>query len=512
MPASARWNPLTRPTRSGRPLWVALVAAAAVFLMAFVVYQRNRPEQAAPSDPASPAGLVLASQGAGTSLAAVGRTHGLPSACTAWLLAPGETGAARPSDPAYAVTAGRCLGITDSNTVLSEHALTGASVDFTAFAALTTAAPPSLQTARITSVEWASLRFTDLAVLRLDRTYGDLAAAGVKPIPVGTPATDDAEVLAAGVPVAGIPADQRFLRVAKCHLGDEVNVLEGPWLLTDAHATDCPGFRTGSAGSPAFDPAGQAVAMVVSSTIGLAERSAECPLGNPCAVTSKVEARSDTSYAVSVAGLAKCFTAGRFQLGAGCPLEDPATVVAAVPAHRAAQPGGQIRVRLGEATPASADSASAGTTKVASKVGPLTETDCHSRVGWGQPLARADFRLTVDLPATPGWVLACVGRPAQPTAVILRADGTAPDASRLELLSKPVQGGIRVWLGAFPDGVNQVWWASGPLGTDCAAAEGFTRYRDQPSVIPADDLPAVVCLVALDEAGNRSLAVSNDVG
>lgn len=496
-------------------MWIALIGALVVATMMVVVYRNTRSEELAPTDPASPAGLVLASQGEGTALAAVGRTHGLTQACTAWLVAPGTVDAARTDAPAYAVTAGRCVGIDDSNTVLSGRLsgrqLSGASVDFSAFAALTKAATPTLQSAAITAVEWASMRFTDLALLRLDRSYADLSAAGVRPIPAAG-VGQATEVLVAGVPVAGIPADQRFVRVAKCRLGDTVAVLEGPWLFSDAHATDCAGIRTGSAGSPALDPAGQAVGMIVSTTLGRAERSADCPVDSPCAVTgTNVDARADTSYVVPVAGLAECFPGGRFQRTGDCPFENPATVVAATPARRSAQPGGQIRVQL-SSTAKTKLPADASPGKVARKVGELPATDCHATAGWSKAVAPADWRLTVTMPEAANWVMACVGRPGQPTPVIMRSDNTAPDAGPLELITEAQRGGVSVRLAELPDDVALVWWTSGPAGTDCAAAEGFTKYRGKAALIPADDLPAVVCLVAQDAAGNRSPPVTRAVG
>lgn len=491
-------------------MWIAVIGALVVTTVMLLVYQNARSEKSAPTDPATPAGLVLASEGEGTALAAVGRTHGLTQACTAWLVAPGTVDVASTDDPAYAVTAGRCVGIDDSNTVLSARQLSGASVDFSAFAALTKAAAPTLQSAAITAIEWASMRFTDLALLRLDRSYADLSAAGVRPIPAAD-VGEAAEVLVAGVPVAGIPADERFVRVAKCRLGDTVAVLEGPWLFSDAHATDCGGIRTGSAGSPALDPAGEAVGMIVSTTIGRVERSADCPVDSPCAVTdTKVDPRANTSYVVPVAGLAECFPGGHFRRTGDCPFENPATVVAATPARRSAQPGGQIRVQL-SSTSKTKLPADALPRKVARKVGALPATDCHATAGWSKAVAPADWRLTVTMPAASNWVLACVGRPGQPTPVIMSSDNTAPDASPLELITEAVRGGVSVGLAKLPDDVALVWWTSGPAGTDCAAAEGFTKYRGQAALIPADDLPAVVCLVAQDAAGNRSPPVTRDV-
>ncbi|MGV1006302.1 MAG: hypothetical protein ACOYEV_16395 [Candidatus Nanopelagicales bacterium] len=494
-------NPLTRRTRSGRPLWLAVLAAVAVGAMVLGLYQRQSGQPQEQENPADPAGLVMPEQAADTRLTAVGRTSGLSEPCTAWLVAPGA-GTAPADSRAYAVTAGRCVGIGDSATVISGQALAGASVDFNAFASLVSTQPTPFVTAKITDVVWASLRFTDLAVLRLDRTYGDLAVSGVLPIRARK-LPDSGQVLSAGVPVTGIPAEQRFVRAALCDVGDQVSVLEGPWLLQPAVATNCIGIRGGSAGSPLLTEAGEAVGQITTTTLGAATLSDDCPVGQPCAVTDSVSARADTSYAVPVAALDKCFHEGEFRLGGQCKLEDPETVVPVTAAHRAAKPGSQISLKLDEVATQSR--------KAANKVGDLPRTKCHSAEDWGAPVALHQWRFALELPEQAGWTLACVGSAKQPTPVVLRGDGTPPDAAKIELTTSEVAGGLRVAPVPEPPEIATVWWTSGPKGTDCTTAEGFTQYLGTPQVIPADDLPAVVCLIAVDEAGNRSQPVGHQL-
>lgn len=40
--------------------------------------------------------------------------------------------------------------------------------------------------------------------------------------------------------------------------------------------------------------------------------------------------------------------------------------------------------------------------------------------------------------------------------------------------------------------------------TDCATDDGYRIYRRVPIVVPADQQPAIVCVIGEDEAGNRS--------
>ncbi len=315
-----------------------------VCVVGIYVQQQGKTQQqtAQLADPASPSGLVLETQAKGTSLTAVGRVDGLPEPCTAWLL---DTGA--PADAqAVAVTTGRCVGITDSSQVTHDLDVTDATVDFDAFAPVSTAAPPTPVTASVEQVLWASSRWTDLALLRLGSTYGELAEAGVSPItPVETPAQGTA-ILVAGAPVVGVPSDQRYVRATRCAVGATVDLVEGPWLFSDARATDCTGVLGGSTGSPVFNPAGQAVAMTTSSTIAAKDPQA-CGVGEPCEVgAGQVTSAPNTTYVLPVAGLASCWEDGELTLGGQCPLEDPSGVAAASVEDPSAAPGATVAVEL----------------------------------------------------------------------------------------------------------------------------------------------------------------------
>ncbi len=321
-----------------RPLWLAALAALVTFLALYGAYSRQSSDVVGEDSPQAPGGLFQQSQAAGTSLTAVGRTTGLAQPCTAWLV---DAGAAADGQ-AYAVTSARCVGQTDPSTVIAGQAAPkDASVEFNAFAPITSAKQPQLVKAPIEAVEWASVRGTDMAVLRLAATYGELAERGVRPIDAVAAPEKDAEILIAGVPVEGIPPDQQYLRGTRCQVGDTSDVLEAGLLWHDAQGSDCAGILDGSAGSPVFDPAGEAVAMVTTTTIGATQQVA-CAQGLPCQVSDDggTSVKADTSYMLPVAALAGCFVEGTFTVGGDCALEDPASVV---PASRRSS-GRQARV------------------------------------------------------------------------------------------------------------------------------------------------------------------------
>lgn len=391
---------------------VTLVSVVGIY-----VQQQGKAQQQAAelADPASPSGLVLASQATGTALASVGKVTGLALPCTAWLLNTGAAGDAR----AVAVTSGRCAGITDSSQVLAGRDVADARIDFEAFAPLTTAVQPMPVRSSIERVLWASSRWTDLALLELTSTYGELQSAGVEPIaPMRTP-PQDTTVLVAGVPVQDIAGDQRYVRASRCVVGATVDVVEGPWVFSDARATDCTGIRGGSTGSPIFDPAGNAVGMVVSTTIA-AQTPDACGVGAPCEIgADQVTSRPNTTYVLPVAGLSQCWASGQLALGEQCPLEDPAGVVAATPAEPAAAPGTSVPVEV--------DRNADGPARIAAKQGALGAVDCAEPADWSDPVPADDWELELSVPQT-GWAIACVGSAAQPTPVLVRANAAAATA------------------------------------------------------------------------------------
>jgi hypothetical protein len=396
-------NPRTRR-------WLAIGAALLTALAVLGLWDRTTREAEPMSDEtADPAGLFLASQASGTSLAAVGRLDGLPLPCTAWLL---EVGAPA-SAPGIAVTSGRCVGIDDSTTVLLDEPVRDAALLLRHFAPVTSAKPADSIPVPVEAVEWASTRWRDLALLRLAATYGELAEQGVRPIPAVAAPAEGTAILVAGVPVDGIPPEQRYLRGSRCTIGGTTTLVEQPGLFEDVRASDCTGILGGSSGSAALNPDGAAVGMVTSTTIGGGD-DGSCAMGSPCEVgPDGVRSAADATYLAAVDDLPACFADGTFRLGGACRLEDPAGVAAAEAEAASAPPGSTVVVRLDPARPAP--------DAVASRQGALGTTTCSDPAGWGEPAPGEGWTLDLVLPDEPGWALACVGSPEQPTPVVVRA-------------------------------------------------------------------------------------------
>jgi hypothetical protein len=481
--------------RPRRPLWLAAIAAVLTFVAVFGIWNRQQNESAARNTPAAPTGLFQESQARGTSLTAVGRVTGMAVPCTAWLLDVD----AQSTDPAYAVTAGRCAGIDDSATVLAGEPTPGAKVEFNTFASLTTAVRVSPVTVPIEEVAWASMRGTDLAILELGATYGELSAQGVAPIRPVAPLAEGGQILVASVPVAGIGPDEQHLRGSRCEIGASTTVVEGPWVFRDVGSSDCEGILGGSAGAPAFNPAGEAVGMVATSTIAAPE-GADCGVGRPCAVASgSVAMQPDTTYLVELARIGSCFADGGFALGGDCPLEDPSGVVVASVDSSTVGAGSEVVVDV--EGPAGEPLA---TPTIGALAGPLTALDCWDGTGWAD-VAVEQGRAVVTAPAQQGLALLCIGSAAQPTPLVVTVSRTGPDAGAIQVEQVPVAEGIRVAPVPDPPQFTRFAWViePGPRG-DCSTAEGFVEFTGEPALIQAADLPATVCVIAYDDAGAAS--------
>ena len=135
----------------------------------------------------------------------------------------------------------------------------------------------------------------------------------------------------------------------------------------------------GPQGSPVFNPAGEAVAMVTTTTIGATEETA-CALGLPCQVSDDggISVKENTNYMLPVAALAGCFANGTFTLGGDCALEDPASVLPARAVASVAKPGSTVEIQLEGELPEGFSSTAA----IEVKQGKFGTVDCRAPEGW----------------------------------------------------------------------------------------------------------------------------------
>ena len=299
-----------------------------VCVIGIYVQQQGKTQQQTPqlADPASPSGLVLETQATGTSLTAVGRVDGLPEPCTAWLL---DVGA--PADAqAVAVTTGRCVGITDSSQVTHDLDVADATMDFDAFAPVTTAAPPTPVTAAMDRILWASSRWTDLALFGWSRPTASWRRRCVADHASGDAGAGHGHPRGRGAGRRGALGPALRPRRPAAPSGPPWTWSRGPGCSRTLMPTDCTGVLGGSTGSPVFNPAGAGRGDDHSSTIAGKDPQA-CGVGEPCEVgAGEVTSAPNTTYVLPVAGLASCWDDGGLTLGGQCPWR----IRVAWPSHR----------------------------------------------------------------------------------------------------------------------------------------------------------------------------------
>jgi hypothetical protein len=202
----------------------------------------------------------------------------------------------------------------------------------------------------------------------------------------------------------------------------------------------------------------------------------------------------DRTYAMPVGSWDDCFAPAWDPAAPGCPVE-PAPTIADAPL-RAVRPGATwgATITTGTGGPAVV------------KAGPVGTTDC--RDGTGYVLAAAP---TFDdpLPLTEGVVVLCAAAlddrggvdAAQAGTAVMVVDGTPPDQP-ITLSQAGADDGLRVEPIFAPPELASFDVKLG-AGIDCADPAGYDLYRRIPLLVPAADLPATLCVVGEDEAGNK---------
>ncbi len=444
-------------------------------------------------DPAAPGVPLTNAAGEGEAAAGIAQLIGFGGTCTAFLVALGPL-----DQPATALTNGHCVGIFDATTVIVDQPVTDAVVRFRVFADTADA----VFNVPVIAVAYASMRSADVAVLRLGMTRQDLAA--LPAYALGAPPADASAVRVVGVPASGLPPEQWVLRESACTVGAAVRLAEFEWLWDQAVATGCTGILGGSSGSPVFgaDPV-TAVGIVNTTTIGAAP-GGSCFLGQPCEIgPAGVAEVADRTYAMPVAPWAACWSPEFDVASADCPAEQPPVVTVDAPL-RAVMPG---------ATWAATITGGGPDRDTLVKSGAASTTDCRDPAGYGEP-ARAFGERSYDapLPEAEDLYVLCAARAdpdgAPSTAdagyAVMQVDATPP--SEPVALSTIVDetGGVRVEPIFAPPEHSGFLVLSGPVGqVDCSVPEAYSIYRRVPITVAADRLPATLCVIGEDEAGNR---------
>jgi len=443
-------------------------------------------------------GLPIQSGSAASRLASgVAQIQELGSQCTGFIINHGVANA-----PAYLMTNGHCVGLFDSATVHHQLPAEG-KARFNLFKDNLAGAI----SVNINEISWASMRGTDIAILKTDQTLAQLQQQGLRAYTLAPLPKPGTALSIAGVPVKDIPQEEWALRQVQCKAGQTTRVFEFVWIWDRAQAGDCGGILPGHSGSPVFDPAGQVVGIVNTSTIG-AEAGGNCYLGKPCELRKTgVVAAPNTSYWLAVDGIRGCFTAnGEFSLQqAACSLEQPEPFVA----RNAAR---VQQARIGWQTELAWQAELAGPRTISLKSGPLHSTDCRDPAGYnGSYFSGAVYEKAIGSSKEGHWLLCAAGygedgriQTRNAGFTTLEIDNTAP-VRPVKLHVVRFDGAIKFQPLFSPPELSSYRWKVGkPSETDCADSAGYRTFFRIPRFAELNELPLKVCLIGSDEAGNES--------
>jgi hypothetical protein len=458
---------------------------------------------------AQPSSQLLSNRdGANQQFASVGRVQA-GFTCTGTWIEPASGAAA--DAPAYFLTAGHCVGL-DPWAIVIDRGVPY-TVTFNYFADTREA----LIGVRAVKVAWSTMRGTDLAVLELAATNGELRGRGLTPHRLAAVGPGPGAALHwVGAPTSFIPTGQAFLRRGTCSNLGTTDAIEARWHWFDEIRNDCPDTYASGSGSPLFDSASGAVVGVIGTTTMLSVEGGidyDCFQNRPCAVTvDGPVVERDTSYASPVAPMLGCFdSTGRFDLALdGCALDRGGLLTVDPGRVTAVQPGGAWNVRVNGAYAWKQVRLGAGSCRDTAGyvVGDAPVIDAKLPVAEGDYLLCV-IRAVLD-PLNP--LAGAVTDSAHPLIVRHRVDGTPLQAlPNYEVFDTGLA--YRVVFDLQAPGLNELMFKRGNLGeVNCEDPEGYRILFSIPPVIFKREFPHRLCVRTGDEAGNRSTPLRFDFG
>jgi len=460
-----------------------------------------------------PSSILLSNRdGSNMRLASVGRVRANFTCSGALIRQPSAT----PESPAYVLTSGHCISL-DPFTVITDRPV-NYTVEFNYFADTRDSVIPI----RATRVIWSTMKGTDLALLELDATLGQLAARDLEPHPLSASPPPGSPVWWAGMPSSFIPTGETFLRRGSCSLAGAVTLIEDRWLWFDQLRNDCPDIYATASGSPLFDSAGAIIGVIGTSTTLSSPGGPDfdCFRNRPCEITARGAAvEEETSYASPVFPLTFCFVNGRFDLEHGCPLDGGVHLIPDTGRVTATQP-------FVDGRPARWNVRLTGTlSHYAWKQVPLGGADCRDSSGYSAPLALASAPIiTAELETRDGGYLLCIvagntpsiGDSWQPFrhATIVRRTVDSEPLTALPVYSVDFTGiAYRVTFFQQAPALRAMEFKRGDLpSVHCANPDGYRTLFSVPPVIFEREFPHRLCVRFADEAGNWSPPMQFDFG
>lgn len=439
------------------------------------------------------------------------------SNCTGTLI---ETGVH--DGPAYVITNGHCTG----DVGRSPQTVTVAEEWFGSGYLLDTFDNPTPLAVTAAVLEYSTMRGRDVAIVRLEESLGDLRDLGIMPVPIidDEPAPGTA-VRNIAAPVQNLDHDDWVLRGGDCTLAGQSDLVEFHWLWADSWANDCPGVIQGSSGSPLFtlraDGGPEAIAAVINTTTWGAsiENGGLCFLNRPCEIgDAGIGMIEETSYAVSIAGLNRCFDGdGVFALGGDCPFETSSVWAqqgggafrgGALPDANGGMPEVDLVVApaLGESAPVRTALVELTGADVCADPSVYAAAQAITVPAAGDPWDPG-YVLPVALPEQEGRFALCAVAGddyAGAATVLFEVDRTPPLFPAGAAVEHIGEGNVSIQPFLNPPEISTVRFTWVPGDGDCPATEQFRDFFIVPLTLEAGDLPATYCIYALDQAGNTT--------
>jgi len=154
----------------------------------------------------------------------------------------------------------------------------------------------------INSIAYSTMKGIDLAVLKTDKTIGQMEHLGLSPYISST----TLPIIGQPIVISGIPIRVDALQNSYCASGKMSNVVEYYWHWYGMIDNVCEGVSSGSSGSPVFNASKEIIGIINTTNIGAVGET--CYMGNPCAIGAD-GAKIDPghNYVVPILGLKACF-------------------------------------------------------------------------------------------------------------------------------------------------------------------------------------------------------------
>lgn len=489
-------------------LLVMLVAAGWVTPS---IAQIHGSPQSTTATPRNDAPLLRSTDPGASRFKATGRLRA-GSSCTATLIAGADVPSADAS--ALILTAGHCVEEMTENRVIVDQAADPAWTFTPAFFIDTQEQHVPFGIDRIL---YATMKNTDLAVLRLGATYGELARIGVTPLRLrADDAPPGSTIELAHAPTDGIPAGEQFLRLSVCSAEAPGPIFEErsdhrPWFWASAVPNDCPGVAGGTSGAPVVLQGGSAVVGVLNTTVSVEVNG--CGFARPCELQgADSHVREGASYYMPLRRIAMAL---RADSSLDTSLLDPGT---GVQATRTGTWITKSTVADGhdEPHPALWNVRVADATMVRYKTGPAGSIRCDVADGYSPPIPAQEQPLSrLPTQSAEGIHAACIiGQTAEgvawqdmanATVVLRQIDDTPPSLAPLIVVYIEDPDAWTVYAARNPSEVVSLKIKYGPRDkTNCDDSEGYFVPAVPWEVLAKKSAPWRFCTTGADLAGNPS--------